>query len=64
MSKVNFRLKTDYKRKDGTCPLYAQVYLKGKMVRLPVNVNIEQVFWDPVECRVHDFHPEAEGLNP
>jgi len=63
MKRVRIRLKTDYVRKDGTCQLYAQVSLKGQVVKLPVDVCIEPVFWDNEHEVIKDIHPNAEDLN-
>jgi len=63
MNKVKIRMKTDYIRKDGTAQLYAQVFLKGKTVKLPVDVCIEPVFWNQVDEVVKEMHPQAESLN-
>ena len=63
MSKVKIRLKTDYVRKDGTCSIYAQCHLHGRTVKLPTELYVEPLFWDPLHEVVKDFHPEAESMN-
>jgi integrase/recombinase XerD len=63
MTRVRIRMKTDYVRKDGTCQLFAQVSLKGRIVKLPIDVSIEPVFWDQDNELVKDIHPQAEDLN-
>ena len=63
MSKVNIRMKTDYVRNDGTCAIYAQVYLNGTTVKLPIDIYVEPMFWDQPEQQVKSFHPQADDLN-
>lgn len=56
-------MKTDYVRKDGTCQLYAQVSLKGKIIKLPVDICVEPLFWDKDNEMIRGLHPDAEDLN-
>lgn len=63
MTNVKFRIKSDYVRKDGTCAVYAQVHMQGKTVKIPVEINIEPMFWNQAEEQVKSFHPQAEDLN-
>lgn len=39
-------LRTDKKKKDGTCPLNYRIILNGKSVRLPVGVSLKTADWD------------------
>lgn len=39
-------IKDDYVRTDGTCALYVQIFLDGKMKRLPLNISIEPERFD------------------
>lgn len=56
-------MKTDYVRRDGSCMLYAQVHIKGKTVKLPVEISLEPMFWDKDKEVVKNYHPKAEELN-
>ncbi|QHV97933.1 site-specific integrase [Spirosoma endbachense] len=39
-------IKDDYIKKDGTCPLYLQVFIEKKMTRFPLNINWPPDYFD------------------
>ena len=43
---VKTKLRTDKKRKNGTCPIYYSVYLNGKTMWLPTGKYWEASKWD------------------
>ncbi len=63
MSKVLIKQKKDYLRKDGTCSFYAQVFLQGKIVKLPIDMYLETSFYDEKNQTVKESHPDAISLN-
>ncbi|PXX96925.1 site-specific integrase [Marinifilum breve] len=56
-------IKNDYVRADGTCALYVQIFLDGKMKRLPLNISIEPKNFDKKNQRVKGKSQHAKDLN-
>ncbi len=46
------RIKSDYKRADGTCALYLAIYLDGKRKRIPLNVSVPPAVFDKKTQRI------------
>lgn len=64
MSKVIIKQKKDYIRKDGTCSFYAQVYVMGKIVKLPIKeMYLEPIFFDEKDQVVLSTYPGYKDLN-
>ena len=45
-------IKDDYVRTDGTCALYVQIFLDGKMKRLPLNISVAPTNFDKKNQRI------------
>ena len=56
-------IKSDYVRADGTCALYVQIFLDGKMKRLPLNISAAPKNFDKKNQRVKGKSQHAKDLN-
>lgn len=56
-------IKDDYVRTDGTCALYVQIFLDGKMKRLPLNISIEPKRFDKKNQRIKGKSQLAKDYN-
>lgn len=57
------KIKDDYIRKDGTCAIYIQCFVRGVQVRIPTNLNVPPKQFDKRKQRVRQNHPEAVDYN-
>ena len=49
--------------KDGTSILYLQTFFHGKKSLLPININIEKIYFDAKKERIKKIHPRADDYN-
>ena len=56
-------IKDDFVRTDGTCALYVQTFLDGKMKRLPLNISIEPKRFDKMNQRIKGKSQLAKDYN-
>ncbi|WP_340074574.1 site-specific integrase [Leptobacterium sp. I13] len=56
-------IKDDYVRTDGTCALYVQIFLNGKMKRLPLNISVAPEKFDKKNQRVKGKSQLAKDYN-
>ncbi|NKI28277.1 site-specific integrase [Arenibacter sp. 6A1] len=57
------RIKSDYKRADGTCALYLAVYLDQKRKRLPLNISVPPKMFDKKAQRVKKAFKFSKDYN-
>jgi site-specific recombinase XerD len=56
-------IKDDYVRTDGTCALYVQIFLDGKMKRLPLNISVAPKNFDKSKQTVKGKSQQAKDCN-
>ena len=56
-------IKDDYVRIDGTCALYVQIFLDGKMKRLPLNISVAPKNFDKKKQRVKGTNQISKDYN-
>ncbi|NQY04781.1 MAG: phage integrase SAM-like domain-containing protein [Flavobacteriaceae bacterium] len=56
-------IKDDYIRTDGTCALYVQIFLDGKMKRLPLNISVAPKNFDKKKQRIRGKTQIAKDYN-
>ena len=66
---ANIVMKSDYKRADGTCALYLQVFLNKERKRFPCNISVTENDFDKVKQRIkksnqlhHDYNLIIEKM--
>jgi site-specific recombinase XerD len=57
------KIKDDYIRSDGTCGIYAQVFLNKKRKKFPLYLMVEPKYFDSIKQRVMPKHPYSKDYN-
>jgi len=56
-------IKDDYKRQDGTCALFVQMFLNSERKRIPLNIAVKPENFDKKKQRISTKHPMYKDLN-
>lgn len=56
-------IKDDYVRTDGTCAIYVQIFLDGKMKRLPLDISAAPKNFDKINQRIKGKSQSAKDCN-
>ncbi|QEE50278.1 hypothetical protein FUA48_12020 [Flavobacterium alkalisoli] len=49
-------IRTDKQRRNGTCPLYVRVSVKGKIIKIPLGICGSVAKWDPLSVKTGSGH--------
>ena len=60
---IKVRIKSDYKRMDGTCAIYLQVRLSGEGKKMPLNINVTPSQFNEVTQRIKGKSKQAKDWN-
>lgn len=56
---VKGNMRTDKQRRNGTCPVYVRVGIKGKIIKIPLGIDGRAEEWDP---QAGQFLEEGSGI--
>ena len=56
-------IKDDFVKKNGTSPIYLQIFLDGVRKRINIDLEVEASFFDKTKMRVRKGYPRAKDIN-